>query len=94
MFSLTDLMRRAMIRPATPERNWPVAGPCAEWELILHAFFDGELNAIDSSACEQHLSQCQACSAQVESLKSMRRKIKRAALRWPVPVASRCRSAL
>lgn len=91
MFSLRDLVRMAMIRPSTPERS-NTTGPCLEWELVLHAFFDGELDAADSLTCEQHLAQCQGCSAEVENLKSMRRKIKRS-MGWTAPAALRNRSA-
>jgi len=93
MFSLSDLVRMAMIRPATPERSMHTAGPCPEWEFVLHAFFDGELDAADSFTFEQHLAQCQGCSSEVENLKSMRQKIKRSVRGWPAPVALRNRSA-
>ena len=36
-------MRMAMIRPAPPESSTSSAGACTDWELVLHAFFDGEL---------------------------------------------------
>jgi hypothetical protein len=41
-FSLSDAMRIAMIRPPKPESSMSTAGACADWELVLHAFFDGE----------------------------------------------------
>jgi len=93
MFSLSDLVRMAMIRPPTPEPSKHTAGPCPDWELVLHAFFDGELDAADSLTCEQHLAQCQGCAAEVENLKSMRQKIKRSVMGWPAPIALRNRSA-
>jgi hypothetical protein len=41
-FSLSDAMRIAVIRPPKPETSMSTAGACADWELVLHAFFDGE----------------------------------------------------
>ena len=35
------------------------AGPCSECELVLDAFFDGELDAAVSLACERNPGQCQ-----------------------------------
>jgi anti-sigma factor RsiW len=67
------------------------SGPCSEWELALHAFFDGELDAVDSFKCEQHLEQCEGCSVEVKNLKSMRRRITRSAMSWRAPLALRNR---
>jgi anti-sigma factor RsiW len=80
-----------MFQPLSPECRMSTAGPCSEWELVLHAFFDGELNMADSLRCEQHLGQCQGCSIEVKNLKSMRRRIKRSAMDWPAPTALRNR---
>ena len=44
-----------------PESSASAAGPCSECELVLDAFFDGELDAADSLACEPNLGQCQGC---------------------------------
>ena len=41
-------------------------GACSDWELVLHAFFDAELNAADSLACELRLGRCQRCSGRNE----------------------------
>jgi anti-sigma factor RsiW len=62
------------------------AGACSDWELVLHAFFDGELDAADSLACELHLGRCQRCSVEMKNLKSMRQKFGRSAIGW----AARC----
>jgi hypothetical protein len=90
--SLSDIMRIAMLQPPVPARSTGAPGPCSEWELALHAFFDEELDMVDSLTCEQHLAQCQGCSLEVENLKAMRRKIKRFAMRC-APAALRNRSA-
>jgi hypothetical protein len=73
-----------------PESSTRNAGPCSEWELVLHAFFDGELDAAGSLACEQHLGQCRGCFVEVKKLKSMRR-ILRSAISWTSPIALRNR---
>ncbi|MHB8270569.1 anti-sigma factor family protein [Bradyrhizobium sp.] len=81
----------AMISPRMPTSSMSTAGPCSEWELALHAFFDGELDAADALTCEQHLERCQRCSAEMKSLKSMRLKFTRSALGWAAPDALRNR---
>jgi hypothetical protein len=63
----------------------------SEWELVLHASFDGELGAADSLACELHLGRCQRCFGEMKKLKSMRRKFKRSAVGWFAPGALRNR---
>jgi hypothetical protein len=91
--SLDDLLSMAMARPPALERGSGMAGPCAEWEFALHAFFDGELDFADSLTFERHLSQCQGCSQEVQKLEVMRRKIRRFAAGWHAPAALRRRSA-
>ena len=49
-----------------PESNASATGPCSEYELVLHAFFDGELDAAVSFACERNLGQCQGCFVEDE----------------------------
>jgi anti-sigma factor RsiW len=49
-----------------PESNASAAGLCSECELVLHAFFDGELDAAVSLACERNLGQCQGCFVEDE----------------------------
>ena len=51
MFWLSNTLHIAMIAPPAPESGMSTAGACADWELVLHAFFDGELDAVDSLAC-------------------------------------------
>jgi hypothetical protein len=70
-------MRMAMIRPPSPESGTSSAGACTDWEPVLHAFFDGELNADDSLDCQPHLGR-----RRMKDLKSMRRKLRRSARGW------------
>jgi hypothetical protein len=87
--SLRDLMDMAMVQPPASEHGRVGLAACAEWEFALHAFFDGELDPADSFTCEQHLTQCQGCSLEIENLEVMRRKIKRFALGWHAPALQR-----
>ena len=91
MFSLSDMMRIAMTSPPAPETSMSTTGACSDWELALHAFFDGELDAADSQACELHLERCQRCSGELRNLKSIRRKFGRSAIGWAAPDALRNR---
>lgn len=91
MFSLNKMRCVAMIPPPATESGVRTTGACSDWELVLHAFFDGELDAADSLACELHLGRCQRCSGEVENLKSIRQKIRRSAMRWAAPDALRNR---
>jgi hypothetical protein len=38
MFSLSDMVRMAMIPPPAPEHSRSKAGACSDWERVLHAF--------------------------------------------------------
>ena len=91
MSSLSDMVRMAMLPPPAPESGISTAGACPDWELVLHAFFDGELDATDSLACELHLGRCQGCSGELKNLKSMRQKIRRSAVGWAARGAMRNR---
>jgi anti-sigma factor RsiW len=91
MFWLSNTLRIAMIAPPAPESGMSTAGACADWELVLHAFFDGELEAVDSLACELHLGRCQRCSGELRNLKSMRQRLRRSAIGWTAPAALRNR---
>jgi hypothetical protein len=55
MFSISDMVRIFMTPSLSSESSKSTAGACSDWELVLHAFFDGELDARDSLACELHL---------------------------------------
>jgi len=89
MFSLSDMVRIAMSPPLAPESD--TAGACPDWELVLHAFFDGELDTADSLAFELHLGRCQRCAVELKNLKSMRQKFRRSAVGWVAPDALRNR---
>jgi anti-sigma factor RsiW len=54
--------------------------PCAETESRLHAYFDGELDALGAAAFEAHLESCAECRGELRDLEAMR-----AALRAELP---------
>jgi anti-sigma factor RsiW len=91
MSSLSDMVCIAVPPPHAPESGISTAGACPDWELVLHAFFDGELDAADSLACKLHLGRCLRCSGELDNLKSMRLKIRRSAIGWAAPGALRNR---
>jgi anti-sigma factor RsiW len=83
------MVRIALLPPPAPESSMRTPGACSDWELVLHAFFDGELDAADSLACELHLGRCQWCFREMKDLKSMRQKFKRFAIGRIAPDALR-----
>jgi hypothetical protein len=76
-----------MLPPPAPESSIGTAGACSDWALVLHAFFDGELDAAGSVACMLYLGRCRGCSGELKNLKSMRQKIRRPAIRWAAPLS-------
>jgi anti-sigma factor RsiW len=91
MFSFNDMVCIAVTPPLSPESSLSTGGACPDWELVLHAFFDGELNSADSLACKLHLRGCQRCSGELKNLELMRQKLRRSAIRWAAPDALRNR---
>jgi anti-sigma factor RsiW len=63
--------------------------PCPDWELLLHGFVDGELDAANTLRCEQHLAGCPGCAAEVTNLLALRRRMAQENVRWPAPEALR-----
>lgn len=71
--------------------NGTADGPCSEWELLLHTFVDGELDAVHSFRCEEHLAQCAQCAAEVKKVAAIKQVIGQDSVRWPAPEALRAR---
>jgi anti-sigma factor RsiW len=91
MCSLSDTVCIAVLPPQAPKSSMSTAGACPDWELVLNAFFDGELDVADALACELHLGRCPRCSGELENLKSIRLKIRRSAIGRTAPDALRKR---
>ncbi|MDI1263104.1 MAG: zf-HC2 domain-containing protein, partial [bacterium] len=61
------------------------ASRCAEWELMLHGFVDGELDAVHSLQIERHVATCQHCTRQLESLQALKRLVAQEGVQWRAP---------
>src|SRR4051812_45427784 len=59
----------------------------------LHAYLDGEVDAIGAAALERHFEECPHCRAQREELEHMRTAIRQDVRPMPVPAALRARVA-
>ncbi|MFI4935889.1 MAG: anti-sigma factor family protein [Caulobacterales bacterium] len=57
---------------------------CADKELLLHAYADGELDAGNVLALESHLGGCPACAAELAAIRQVKETL-RAAAAYPAP---------
>ena len=64
---------------------------CDEAEVLLHALFDGELDAGNAREVEAHLAGCPNCAARLREIQSLRKAMTPAALRHAAPAALRAR---
>jgi anti-sigma factor RsiW len=62
---------------------------CTEMNLLLHAYADGELDAVRSLEVEQHAKSCAACAAKMNSLKALHSAFKESDLAYSAPVSLR-----
>ena len=65
--------------------NSPVPKPCSEWELMLHGFIDGELDAVHSLQLERHLATCSHCADQLERFRTLKQVVGQKGVRWRAP---------
>ena len=66
---------------------------CGDQELQLHALLDGELDAVNTLACEAHLRVCPGCGAEFQRLQSLRTALRAPAVRFAASPALRARVA-
>jgi anti-sigma factor RsiW len=66
---------------------------CPDKELLLHSLLDGELDAVNTLACEAHLGECAACAAEFRRLQALRSKLRTAGVPFEGPAALRARIA-
>jgi anti-sigma factor RsiW len=64
---------------------------CDESEILLHALIDGELDAGNTRAVEDHVATCPRCAAQLQGYREMSKMIKGADLRYKAPLELRRR---
>jgi anti-sigma factor RsiW len=65
--------------------NSATQAQCSEWELMLHGFIDGELDAAHSLQLEQHLATCPHCAAQLERFRALNQVVSQKGVRWRAP---------
>jgi anti-sigma factor RsiW len=58
---------------------------CAEFEVLLHALIDGELDAGHAREVEAHVASCSACAEKLTSFRAMREAMSGAALKEVAP---------
>jgi anti-sigma factor RsiW len=64
---------------------------CAEFEVLLHALIDGELDAGHARDVEAHTATCSACAEKLASFRTMREAMSGAALKETAPAHLRTR---
>jgi anti-sigma factor RsiW len=69
---------------------------CADIQILLHAYADGELDLVRSLEVEQHLQSCPTCAAALRSQQTLRAALGDPALyhRTPVQLRERIRTSL
>ena len=69
---------------------------CPDKALLLNALLDGELDASNALAFEEHLKICAGCAAELEGLRAQREQIAAPGVRYTAPDAlhARIRAAL
>jgi anti-sigma factor RsiW len=70
-----------------------VSSACEECELLLHGLADGELDAANALALENHLQSCKGCAASYREILRQKELIKHEGLRFRAPAALRERVA-
>jgi anti-sigma factor RsiW len=63
--------------------------PCPERELLLHGLADGELDAANALAVEEHLQGCAGCQAAYSEILRLKAVLKGEGLRFRAPAALR-----
>ena len=64
---------------------------CAEAQELVGAYFDDELDLVNSLAVEKHLAECAACTAELERLGALRSAIRSQAPYYAASAALRAR---
>src|SRR5690349_15021080 len=64
---------------------------CSQWEPLLDAFTDGELDAAHALACERHVEACPACGPKLQAIQATRAALGRPGLRHAAPPSLRSR---
>lgn len=62
-----------------------VRDKCAGWQLILHGFIDGELDAAHSLQLEKHLATCSHCVDQLAVFQAQKKIVSQRGVSWRTP---------
>jgi anti-sigma factor RsiW len=68
-----------------------LTGSCSERELLLHGLADGELDAANALAMEEHLRTCQGCNAAYLEIMRQKELLRSEELRFRAPAGLRSR---
>jgi anti-sigma factor RsiW len=69
----------------------PIPSMCQERELLLHGLADGELDAANALAIEEHLESCSGCAAALADITRQKQLLRGDGLRFRTPGALRAR---
>jgi anti-sigma factor RsiW len=64
---------------------------CAQWEPLLDALADGELDAAHVLACEEHVARCLSCEPKLRAIRATRAALASPVLRTAAPAHLRAR---
>jgi anti-sigma factor RsiW len=64
---------------------------CADYEILLHALIDGELDAGHARDVEAHVATCAGCAEKLEAFRAMRDALAAAKLKETAPASLRSR---
>jgi anti-sigma factor RsiW len=64
---------------------------CVDKEALLHGLLDGELDAANALAVEEHLKVCSGCAAELDRLESLRRLVRAPGVAHRAPEALKAR---
>lgn len=64
---------------------------CADYEMLLHALADGELDAGHVRDVETHVAGCAACAEKLKTIRALRHAMAEAGLKEPAPAHLRSR---
>jgi anti-sigma factor RsiW len=67
---------------------------CKIVNILLHPYFDGELDEGTAASVKAHLSECVECERELAALQALREATKRAAPRYTAPESLRLRNCL
>ena len=59
--------------------------PGSDWEVLLHGYVDGELDAANALRCEHHLAECPACAADLDALRTSQAEAPQESVRFAAP---------